>query len=49
MYIVNYGKAPYFKQLLDGELKKAPWYTLSFYKNLNEITQEYEMVVMVQY
>ena len=24
MYIVNYGKAPYFKQLLDGELKKAP-------------------------
>ena len=49
MYIVNYGIAPYFKQLLDAKLKKAPLYTLSFDESLNEITQESEMVVMVQY
>ena len=49
MYIVNYGVAPYFKQLLDAKLKKAPLYTLSFDESLNEITQESEMVVMVQY
>ena len=34
MHIVNYGKAPYFKQLLDGKLKKAPLYTLSFERTL---------------
>ena len=49
MYIVKYGIAPYFKQLLDAKLKKAPLYTLSFDESLNEITQESEMVVMVQY
>ena len=49
MYIVNYGVTPYFKQLLDAKLYKAPLYTLSFDESLNEITQESEMVVMVQY
>ena len=49
MYIVNYGIAPYFKQFLDAKLKKVPLYTLSFDESLNEITQESEMVVMVQY
>ena len=49
MYIVNYVVAPYFKQLLDVKLKKAPLYTLPFDESLNEITQESEMVAMVQY
>ena len=49
MYIMNYGIAPYFKQLLDAKLKKAPIYTLYFDESLNEITQKSEMVVMVQY
>ena len=49
MYIVNYGIAPYFKQLLDAKLKKIPLYTLPFDESLNEITQESEMLVMVQY
>ena len=49
MYIVKYGIAPYFKQLRDVKLKKTPLHTLSFDKSLNEITQEFEMVVMVQY
>ena len=35
MYIVNYGLAPYFKQLPDVKLKRAPLYTLSFDESLN--------------
>ena len=40
MYILKYGIAHYFEQLLEAKLKKAPLYTLSFDKNLNEIIQE---------
>ena len=40
MYFVNYGKTPYFKQLLVSKLKKAPFYTLSFVQSLIEVTQE---------
>ena len=49
MYIVNYGIAPFFKQLLDAKFKKVPLYTMSFDESLNRITQESKMVVMVQY
>ena len=49
MYIVNYGIAPHFKQLLDVKLKKAFLYTSYFDKSPNEISQESEMVRMVQY
>ena len=49
IYMVNYGIAPYFKELLDAKLKKAPLDTLSFDKSLDEITQEPEIVVMVHY
>ena len=49
MYIVNYSIAPYFKQLLDVKSKKASRYTLYFDKSPNEISQESEMVRMVQY
>ena len=34
VYIVNYGLAPYFKQLLDVKLKRAPLYTQSFDESL---------------
>ena len=49
MYIVNYGIAPHFKQLLDVKLKKASLYTSYFDKSPNEISQESEMVRMVLY
>ena len=49
LYMVNYGIAPYFKELLDVKLKKSPLYTLSFDESLDEITQESEIVVMVHY
>ena len=49
VYIVNCGIAPYFRQLLDAKLKKAPLYTLSFDESPNEVTQESEVAVMVQH
>ena len=48
MYIVDYGIAPYFKQL-DAKLKIPPLYTLPFDESLNEVTQEPEMIMMIQY
>ena len=50
MYIMNYDRAPCFKQLNSLMRNyKMLLYSVSFDESFNEITQESEMSVMVQY
>ena len=48
-YIVAFGIAPYFKQLLLSELQKAPCFVLSFDESLNHELQKEQMDFVVKY
>ena len=48
-YIVAFGIAPYFKQLLLSELQKAPCFVLSFDESLNHDLQKEQMDFVVKY
>ena len=48
-YIVNWGLAPYFKDLLIEDISKAKYLSVGFDESLNKITQSCQMDLMVRY
>jgi len=48
-YMLKYGLAPYFKQLLPEAVKRSPLYVILFDESLNKSTQEKQMDVHVRY
>ena len=48
-YIVNWGLAPYFKDLLIEDISKAKYLSVGFDESLNKITQSCPMDLMVRY
>ena len=45
-YLLNFGIAPYFKNLLLDEIKASPYYVLSFDESLNTVLQKDQMDVI---
>ena len=48
-YILNYGLAPFFTDLLEEEVKLSPKYGLSFDESLNKKLQKGQMDILVRY
>ncbi|XP_057299676.1 uncharacterized protein LOC130630266 [Hydractinia symbiolongicarpus] len=48
-YIINFGIAPYFRDILYDSLKKVECYVVSFDESLNTVTQNCEMDVLVRF
>ena len=48
-YFINFGLAPYFKDLLVKEIKAANIFVVSFDESLNKVLQEEQMDVQVRY
>ena len=48
-YVVNWGLAPYFKDLLIEDISKAKYLSVGFDESLNKITQSCQMDLMVRY
>lgn len=48
-YVINFGIAPYFKDILDDILKKSNHYVISFDESLNDITQNCQMDILVRF
>lgn len=48
-YVLKYERGSYFKNLRTESMKKLSVYSLSFDKNLYEVIQEGEVMVMVRY
>ena len=48
-YLLNFGIAPYFKNLLLDEIKASPYYVLSIDESLNTVLQKEQMDVIICY
>ena len=48
-YICNFGIAPYFKDVLKEILKKSDLYVICFDESLNDVTQSFQMDVLIRY
>ena len=48
-YFINFGLAPYFKDLLVKEIKAANIFVVSFDESLNKVLQKEQMDVQVRY
>ena len=48
-YIINYGLAPYFKELVTNAVWASPLFVLSFDESLNNMPQEEQRDSQVQY
>ena len=48
-YIVNFGLAPYFKDLLLKEIKASDSFRILFYESMNKVLQEEQMDVQSRY
>ena len=48
-YFVNFGMAPYFKSILIENIKGSSCYIVSFDESLNDMTQSYEMELLLRY
>ena len=48
-YIVNYGIAPHFRNLLMDDIQKSIIHVFSFYESMNSITQSCEMDVYIRH
>ena len=48
-YIMNYGLAPHFKDMLLSSINKSNMLVVSFDKSLNKNAQKGQMVVMIRY
>ena len=48
-YSVNYGLAPYFKSILETNVKNSDCYVILFDESLNDITQNCEMDLIIRY
>ena len=48
-YIINFGLAPYFKDLLLKEIKASDCFGVSFDESMNKVLQEEQMDVHIRY
>ena len=48
-YAVNFGLAPYFKTVLEQQVKNSECISISFDESLNNVMQDSEMDIVVQY
>ena len=48
-YILNYGLAPYFKDILLKEIKESDCFGVSFDESMNKVLQEEQMDVQIRY
>ena len=48
-YIINYGIAPYFKEILLKAINHSPYYSLSFDESMNSVLQNCRMDVGIRY
>lgn len=48
-YLINFGIAPYFHEILLGELKNADYYSISFDESLNGVTQTCQMDLHIRF
>ena len=48
-YYINFGIAPYFKELLLEELKSSKYIVVSYDENLNTILEEEQIDILVIY
>ena len=42
-YVVNYGVAPYVKNILEDDVKNSDWHFVSFDESMNDVTHTSEM------
>ena len=48
-YFINFGMAPYFKEILQQKIKATPFFALSYDESLNRIFQEEQMDIILRY
>ena len=48
-YVVNYGIAPYFTQLLKEQVSSSEWFVVSYDESLNQMIQESEMNFVIRF
>ena len=49
MYMVNFGIAPHFKSILVDEVKRSPYYVISFDESMKSIAQECQLDLIIRY
>ena len=48
-YVINFGLAPYFEDMLGELLKKSDHHVISFDESLNDVTQNCQMDILVRF
>ena len=48
-YVINFGIAPYFRDILYNHLQKSDCFVISFDKSLNDYTQNCQMDILIRY
>ena len=48
-YIVNFGLAPYFKELLTGDVTNSPCNVISFDESMNSVTQKCHIDFIIRF
>ena len=48
-YIVNFGLAPYFKELLTGDVTNSPCHVISFDESMNSVTQKCQIHFIIRF
>ena len=48
-YYINFGIAPYYRDILIGDIRKSPYYTVLFDETLNKIAQAEQLDVYIRY
>ena len=48
-YYINFGLAPYYRHILNEDIKRSPFYTAIFDETLNQMVQEEQMDVFIRY
>ena len=49
MYVINFGIAPYFGDILYNHLQKSDCFVISFDESLNDYTQNCQMDILIRY
>ena len=48
-YVVNFGLRPYLRRLLTEDIKKSPYYSISFDESLNDLFQNCQMNLDIRF
>ena len=48
-YVINFGIAPYFRDILYNHLQKSDCFVISFDESLNDYTQNCQMDILIRY